>query len=423
MKAIKLNTKPLNKTKRSVSANRNTSIKKHNENIKHNQQQQQQQCNDNDNDICSITTTATTTIKKSKSLSKNTSPIRNNKLHSRKHSSRTSSPGITVYKVLQNAKDLLTIQTSIIEQCDTLNKQLSQTELELNAKLNTNKTHFSSLSNTLHKVKENNTKCDQCEQFNSFMLVQLNSVNELIGKLGYNYVFHKFKSHNFTMENIATYFANVKQLLISLNEENAKLQNMINKYNNTNTNNNNEQYSFNKNVNNVNTQQTNITTLPCVTNIKDEYNGNNNIYTNESSMNMNFFCSGGGMFNRNSSSNDNNNKEMKPEMDNKSYNNNNNTTTNNNNGDVLLSASQSSNLFDSGTFFAEYKRNKEIRNELELLYTEGNNSNLVSKNYEEFRIVPNESHLCNTQTNYNNTHTNNHSNTLGPKQSNKLFFN
>ena len=417
MKAIKLNTKPLNKTKRSVSANRNTSIKKHNDNIKQHHQQQQQQCNDND--ICSITTT---TIKKSKSLSKNTSPIRNNKLHSRKHSSRTSSPGITVYKVLQNAKDLLTIQTSIIEQCDTLNKQLSQTELELNAKLNTNKTHFSSLSNTLHKVKESNTKCEQCEQFNSFMLVQLNSVNELIGKLGYNYVFHKFKTHNFTMENIATYFANVKQLLISLNEENAKLQNTINKYNN-NTNTNNEQYSFNKNVNNVNainTQQTNITTLPCVTNIKDEYNGNNNIYTNESSMNMNFFCSGGGMFNRNSSSNsnDNNNKEMKPEMDNKSYINNNNK----NNADVLLS--QSSNLFDSGTFFAEYKRNKEIRNELELLYTEGNNSNLVSKNYEEFRIVPNESHLCNTQTNYNNNNNNNHSNTLGHKQSNnKLFFN
>ena len=413
MKAIKLNTKPLNKTKRSVSANRNTSIKKHNDNIKQqHHQQQQQQCNDND--ICSITTT---TIKKSKSLSKNASPIRNNKLHSRKHSSRTSSPGITVYKVLQNAKDLLTIQTSIIEQCDTLNKQLSQTELELNAKLNTNKTHFSSLSNTLHKVKESNTKCEQCEQFNSFMLVQLNSVNELIGKLGYNYVFHKFKTHNFTMENIATYFANVKQLLISLNEENAKLQNTINKYNN-----NNEQYSFNKNVNNVNainTQQTNITTLPCVTNIKDEYNCNNNIYTNESSMNMNFFCSGGGMFNRNSSSNDNNNnKEMKPEMDNKSYNNNNN---NKNNADVLLS--QSSNLFDSGTFFAEYKRNKEIRNELELLYTEGNNSNLVSKNYEEFRIVPNENHLCNTQTNYNNTNNYNHSNTLGPKQSNKLFFN
>ena len=75
MKAIKLNTKPLNKTKRSVSANRNTSIKKHNDNIK----QQQQQCNDND--ICSITTT---TIKKSKSLSKNTSPIRNNKLHNQK---------------------------------------------------------------------------------------------------------------------------------------------------------------------------------------------------------------------------------------------------------------------------------------------------------------------------------------------------
>jgi hypothetical protein len=418
MKAIKLNTKPLNKTKRSVSANRNTSIKKHNDNIKQHHQQQQQQCNDND--ICSITTT---TIKKSKSLSKNTSPIRNNKLHSRKHSSRTSSPGITVYKVLQNAKDLLTIQTSIIEQCDTLNKQLSQTELELNAKLNTNKTHFSSLSNTLHKVKESNTKCEQCEQFNSFMLVQLNSVNELIGKLGYNYVFHKFKTHNFTMENIATYFANVKQLLISLNEENAKLQSTINKYNNNNnTNTNNEQYSFNKNVNNVNainTQQTNITTLPCVTNIKDEYNGNNNIYTNESSMNMNFFCSGGGMFNRNSSSNSNdNNKEMKAEMDNKSYINNNN---NKNNADVLLS--QSSNLFDSGTFFAEYKRNKEIRNELELLYTEGNNSNLVSKNYEEFRIVPNENHLCNTQTNYNNTNNYHHSNTLGPKQSNKLFFN
>ena len=359
MKAIKLNTKPLCKTKRSVSASRNPSMKKHNDNIK------QQQHQHNDNDISTITTT----VKKSKSLSKNTSPIRSNKIHSRKTNSRAASPGVTVYKVLQNAKDLLTIQTSIIEQCDTLNKQLSQTELELNAKLKTNKTHFSSLTNTLHKVKEN-VKCEQCEQFHSFMLTQLNSVNELIGKLGYNYVFHKFKTHNFTMDNIATYFANVKQLLISLNEENAKLQNTLN----------NEQYSCNKNMNMnvIHTQQTNITTLPCVTNIKDECsnnNNNNNIYTNESSMNMNFFSSGGGMFNRNSNNND---KEMKPEMDNKS---------NTNNGDVLLSSSQSSNLFDSGTFFAEYKRNKEIRNELELLYTEGNNSNLVSKNYDEFRIV------------------------------------
>ena len=62
-------------------------------------------------------------------------------------------------------------------------------------------------------------------------------------------------------------------------------------------------------------------------------------------------------------------------MDNKSQN-----TDTNNNSDVLVSSSQSSNLFDSGTFFAECKHNKEIRNELELLYTERNNSNTVSKN-------------------------------------------
>ena len=80
----------------------------------------------------------------------------------------------------------------------------------------------------------------------------------------------------------------------------------------------------------------------------------------------------------------NNNGNTLNNTTNNNTNNNINVNINNNSTFEKTSEVTSSNLFDSGSFFEGYKRNKEMRTELELEhhYTDGNS---VSQNFDDFK--------------------------------------
>ena len=289
--------------------------------------------------------------------------------------------------ILQNAKDLLNAQTKMLNEFSELTKAVSKSELDLESKLNDNK-NFNNLDNIIEEFIKNqsNKKCINCLEKDKFFMEKLNELNGFIGELGYNYVFHKFKSFNYNNENICIYFENTKNLISLLHKQFCEMKYMIKqqeeeiKNNNLKieylqkqliefqeniSNNSSKMYKTNNAIILENSISPNQSDLNYESNNNFEYSESYNekqiplnIVQNERSGHTNFSFNFEGI---------ERNKNMKSSYnDNKNHNN----------------ISQSSNLFDSETFFEGYKRNKEMRLDLELEhhYTEENDNNINKLN-------------------------------------------
>ena len=294
-----------------------------------------------------------------------------------------------IKKILQNAKDLLNAQTKMLNEFTELTKAVSKSELDLESKLNENENKNFNLDNIIGEFIKNqsNKKCINCIEKDKFFMEKLNELNGFIGELGYNYVFHKFKSFNYNNENICIYFENTKNLISLLHKQFCEMKYMIKqqeeeiKNNNLKienlqkqliefqeniSNNSSKMYKTNNAIILENSISPNQSDLNYESNNNFEYSENSynekqiplNIEQNERSGHTNFSFNLKGI---------ERNKNMKSSYnDNKNHNN----------------ISQSSNLFDSETFFEGYKRNKEMRLDLELEhhYTEENENNINKLN-------------------------------------------
>lgn len=314
---------------------------------------------------------------KAKSSSKEKSFIHHaHTISNNENSTKKELPSISsLNKLVSNAKDLLITQNNLIEQFSFLTKKISQNELEIDSLVDVNQkttnnlfSAINSFKASINTLKNRNEPCAQCEKFQNFILSKLNDFNELIGKLGYNYIFHKFKPHNFNMENIEIYFTNAMNLLIFLNNKTSEAYEIIQKQS--------EQ---------IKNYELNIVSVPTNTNIINKSNNenislssqlfsSNTFTTNKSGIlsNLNTMTNNGNTLNNTTNNNINNNINV------------NNTNINNNSTFEKTSEVASSNLFDSGSFFEGYKRNKEMRTELQLEhhYTDGNS---VSQNFDDFK--------------------------------------
>ncbi len=294
--------------------------------------------------------------------------------------------------ILQNAKDLLNAQTKMLNEFSELTKAVSKSELDLESKLNENK-NFNNLDNIIEEFIKNqsNKKCINCLEKDKFFMEKLNELNGFIGELGYNYVFHKFKSFNYNNENICIYFENTKNLICLLHKQfcemkyiikqqeeeiknnNLKIENLkkqLNEFQENLSNNSSQMYKTNNAIVLENSIFQNQSNLNYESNNNFDYSKNSynekqipiNIEQNERNGHTNFSFNFKGV---------ERNKNMKSSYnDNKNHNN----------------ISQSSNLFDSETFFEGYKRNKEMRVDLELEhhYTEENENNINKLNINNF---------------------------------------
>ena len=297
-----------------------------------------------------------------------------------------------IKKVLQNAKELLNAQTKMLNEFSELTKAVSKSELDLESKLNEN-TNFNNLDNIIEEVIKNqsNKKCINCLEKDKFFMEKLNELNGFIGELGYNYVFHKFKSFNYNNENICIYFENTKNLICLLHKQfcemkyiikqqeeeiknnNLKIENLkkqLNEFQENLSNNSSQMYKTNNAIVLENSIFQNQSNLNYESNNNFDYSKNSynekqipiNIEQNERNGHTNFSFNFKGV---------ERNKNMKSSYnENKNHNN----------------ISQSSNLFDSETFFEGYKRNKEMRVDLELEhhYTEENENNINKLNINNF---------------------------------------
>ena len=280
-------------------------------------------------------------------------------------------------KLISNAKDLLLTQNTLIEQFDSLTKRISKSELEMEANdTNTEdlynfNTAIESFKNKILSPQQKQNECEGCKNFQGFILTMLNNLNELIGKLGYNYVFHKFKPHNFNMENIRIYFSNTMNLLSFINKKTTEAYNIIQKQNEQLKVYENHILNLQKEINANMTNITNNNNSNCNYNITASNRTNNEV-----SLSSNLFTS-------NTNINLTSNNNMNPQIDNLNPVSNHTSTLEKTN-EVI-----GSNMFDSGSFFEGYKRTKELKKELDLEhhYTEGNS---VSQNYDDFRTSNND---------------------------------
>lgn len=276
-------------------------------------------------------------------------------------------------KLVSNAKDLLITQNSLIDQFSSLTKKISQSELEIDSLVDVNQETTNNFTSTINSFKASinaqrnrNEPCPQCEKFQNFILSKLNDFNELIGKLGYNYVFHKFKPHNFNMENIEVYFTNAMNLLVFLNNKILEAYDIIQKQS--------EQ---------IKNYELNMVSASNNTNIINKSN-NENVSLSSQLFSSNTFTTNKSGILSHLNTMTNNNGNTLNNTTNNNTNNNINVNINNNSTFEKTSEVTSSNLFDSGSFFEGYKRNKEMRTELELEhhYTDGNS---VSQNFDDFK--------------------------------------
>ena len=283
-------------------------------------------------------------------------------------------------KVLQNAKELLIEQNNLLNQFSELTKEISKSELELQSKIDKSENNNFNLDNFIDEFikNQNNKKCLFCIEKDNFFIEKLNELNGFIGELGYNYIFHKFKSFNYNNENICIYFKNLKNLISLLNkqfcemkyilsqqEEEIKNKNLTIEDLNKQLNEFQENSSqMNKNNNGIILENSTSSLLSKLSNQNLNYdNQEDNNYDNKNFIDYNQ-CSFGNL-----------NKEKFEIINNNSLNRkiierNRNNLLNENR--IHNNISQSSNLFDSETFFEGYKRNKEMRLELEHHYTEEN---------------------------------------------------
>lgn len=382
-----------------------------------------------------------------KTISKDSSPCGNKSYKTLSHTINASphntlSTENNIKQIIENAQKLLMNQNVLIKKCNTLTSTLSKSDLDIDSmamdfnindiekmikKIKAKKmkpfntiTPTSNInSNTIPSSEDNNIKCKKCEETKTFFMTKLNSLNEFIGNLGLNYVFHKFKDHNFIFDNISVYFTNITKLINELNtqmnngykiiqtqnnkiteleqkmisyeKELEKQRNEMNKYNLFSNN------SLNSNLFCSKSNQT-------FTFTKDN-DKNNNPQNNQPQFNMNskeLFTLTKDFENEEKIKKETHfldyqkNKEIKEESNNDlvnysqrdNLNEQYNPNINKNEGNIpnlgVLDYGQrnnisNSNLFDSNSFFEGYKRNKDLKNDLDLNHHYGDTS--MSKSF------------------------------------------
>ena len=325
-------------------------------------------------------------------------------------------------KILDKAKDLLSIQSDLVLQCGKLSQNLSKSDLDINEKMK-NEINDNG-SNTLpglakalylleckkdnkpinYGMSSNNFNYNQNyngQIDNSFYIKTLNELNGFIGELGYSYVYNEFKESNYKKENILIYFSNIQKLINilhqTINEQKElllKQSNQINQY---------EKYIQDFQYNNIENIENNITSKNENQNILINDNENNNqssnntFFNNTSSQEFAKLQDCTNIFKNNYNTSQKNNTHFNSYI-------NNNDTYNNKNMNVNESLENNYNEFDeqnlppemsnnylnyyknqnqniissminSTSFFESYKRNKELKHNLNYNYNEKNVNN------------------------------------------------
>ena len=325
-------------------------------------------------------------------------------------------------KILDKAKDLLSIQSDLVLQCGKLSQNLSKSDLDINEKMK-NEINDNG-SNTLpglakalylleckkdnkpinYGMSSNNFNYNQNyngQIDNSFYIKTLNELNGFIGELGYSYVYNEFKESNYKKENILIYFSNIQKLINilhqTINEQKElllKQSNQINQY---------EKYIQDFQYNNIENIENNITSKNENQNILINDNENNNqssnntFFNNTSSQEFAKLQDCTNIFKNNYNTSQKNNTHFNSYI-------NNNDTYNYKNMNVNESLENNYNEFDeqnlppemsnnylnyyknqnqniissminSTSFFESYKRNKELKHNLNYNYNEKNVNN------------------------------------------------
>ena len=313
-------------------------------------------------------------------------------------------------KILDKAKDLLSIQSDLVLQCGKLSQNLSKSDLDINSKMkneiNDNGSNtLPGLAKALYllECKRDNRPINYGKKYNynknieeienSFYIKILNELNGFIGELGYDYVYNEFDEFNYKKENILIFFSNIQKLLNFLHQTINEQKDMLIKQSNQikeyeryiqeiqyNNNNNNLSNSLNENKNilineNQNESQNNINTNSAFFNNTssqefDKLKDCNNVFKNNTHY-FNSYMNNNENYNNQNNEKFNNIKEsqsnssefdkqnLPPEMSNNYLN-----YYNNQNQNIISS------MINSASFFESYKRNKDLKNNLNYNYNE-----------------------------------------------------
>lgn len=311
-------------------------------------------------------------------------------------------------KIMDKAKDLLSIQSDLVLQCGKLSQNLSKSDLDINSKMkneiNDNGSNtLPGLAKALYllECKRDNRPINYGKKYNynknieeiedSFYIKILNELNGFIGELGYDYVYNEFDEFNYKKENILIFFSNIQKLLNFLHQTINEQKDMLIKQSNQikeyeryiqeiQYNNNNLSNSLNENKNilineNQNESQNNINTNSAFFNNTssqefDKLKDCNNVFKNNTHY-FNSYMNNNENYNNQNNENFNNIKEsqsnssefdkqnLPPEMSNNYLN-----YYNNQNQNIISS------MINSASFFESYKRNKDLKNNLNYNYNE-----------------------------------------------------
>ena len=313
-------------------------------------------------------------------------------------------------KILDKAKDLLSIQSDLVLQCGKLSQNLSKSDLDINSKMkneiNDNGSNtLPGLAKALYllECKRDNRPINYGKKYNynknieeienSFYIKILNELNGFIGELGYDYVYNEFDEFNYKKENILIFFSNIQKLLNFLHQTINEQKDMLIKQSNQikeyeryiqeiqyNNNNNNLSNSLNENKNilineNQNESQNDINTNSAFFNNTssqefDKLKDCNNVFKNNTHY-FNSYMNNNENYNNQNNEKFNNIKEsqsnssefdkqnLPPEMSNNYLN-----YYNNQNQNIISS------MINSASFFESYKRNKDLKNNLNYNYNE-----------------------------------------------------
>ena len=328
-------------------------------------------------------------------------------------------------KILDKAKELLSIQSDLVLQCGKLSQNLSKSDIDINTKMkneiNDNGSNtLPGLAKALYLLEckrdnkpinyEKNHAKNNEEIEKAFYIKILNELNGFIGELGYDYVYNEFDEFNFKKENIIIYFNNIqklisifhqtikdqKDMLIQQSNQIKEYQKHLQNFEYNNINNNQNEYS-NSNIlinDNPNESHNNM-------NENNNSNTNSAFFNNTSSQEFNKFQDCNNVF-KNSTHYFNsymNNKEVFNYQNNENMNENNNEKYNNINDSQNNSSDNDrqnlppdmsnnylnyyknknpniiSSMINSASFFESYKRNKDLKNNLNYNYNEKNLNN------------------------------------------------
>ena len=318
-------------------------------------------------------------------------------------------------KVLNKAKELLSVQSEILLDCENLNNNMKNFDNELGNKFQKNlnlvgqnilpgfaralflleskKQNNKNLNYTMNNNiisnnirlsfipnKINKKNFNEMNKNNVYFMNKMNKLNFIIGELRYNYIFNEFNDNNFIKKNIDIYFDNLEQLLIQLtqtiNEQKElilKQEEHINKFENIFNSKNKKNSNFIQNENNKINYNINLSQRESKNIQENIFNSNSNNVLNLINNEDINFCNSNNKFKQNIF---NSNRSESGKFDIKLENNNSCNKNENICKDIEKSIQTNSSLINSGSFFESYKRNKELKNQLNYNYCQRNYDNL-----------------------------------------------